>query len=89
MRLVSLKKQCLILFRNSALDFHNAYRSIHGVSALVEVNYLDDIAQAYADKLAANFRPILQHSDTNYGENIGFYYNSSINPFDFCSGNKI
>jgi uncharacterized protein YkwD len=53
---------------NQALKGHNFYRKKHGVPSLTLSDELCQIAQAWANKIAADEK--MQHSQNGYGENI-------------------
>jgi hypothetical protein len=79
--------QCLESFRKTALRLHNEFRSNHSAIPLQEEQIIDGISQAYAEKLASQEMISLVHSSTEtYGENLGVYFNSSVNPMQLCSG---
>lgn len=56
-------------FKRETINAHNNYRTLHGCPPLVMSEELNDIAQAWADKLAD--KGYLQYSENpNLGENI-------------------
>jgi glioma pathogenesis-related protein 2 len=63
-------------FRQQALSTHNSLRQKHGAPPLVLDNTLNNVAQGWADKLAATGK--FQHSNSKYGENL--YYGWSSQP---------
>jgi len=84
-------------FLQAALKAHNEYRANHGVSPLVLSQELCKVAQAWANKIAADDQ--MQHSDNGYGENIHWssgivtdgkapveHWYSEVKDFDFRNG---
>lgn len=54
---------------------HNYYRQKHGVNDLINDSVIASDAQTYALKLAKS-NTGLQHSNTNYGENLAYQMDS-------------
>ena len=78
----------LSTYRQQALDKHNEYRSKHCVPSLQLDPQLNDIAQQYAEKLAAT--DTFAHSGNTFngqwmGENLYMY--GSSNPVLTSTGN--
>ncbi|XP_023696397.1 Golgi-associated plant pathogenesis-related protein 1 [Paramormyrops kingsleyae] len=62
-------------FKQEFLDAHNAYREKHGAPDLTMSAKLCSSAQKWADHLLTTKN--LQHSNTNYGENLYYSWSSA------------
>ncbi|XP_048860832.1 Golgi-associated plant pathogenesis-related protein 1-like [Brienomyrus brachyistius] len=62
-------------FKQEFLDAHNTYRRKHGAPDLTTSAKLCSSAQKWADHLLTTKN--LEHSDTNYGENLYYSWSSA------------
>ncbi|CAF1355333.1 unnamed protein product [Adineta ricciae] len=74
-----------VKFQQETLAHHNQLRARHCVGGLQLDDNLNKIAQAYANKLAAENK--FQHSQNGYGENL-YYMGSSVSIFEKVAGSK-
>ena len=74
-----------VKFQQETLAHHNQLRARHCVGGLQLDDNLNKIAQAYADKLAAENK--FQHSQNGYGENL-YYMGSSVSIFEKVAGEQ-
>ena len=70
-------------FRQQALVAHNYYRQLHGAQSIALNSTINDIAQAYAEVLAAN-DTFAHSSGTGLGENL--WSTSSSNAITYVNG---
>lgn len=64
-------------FRQQALDAHNDYRQKHGAPPLVMDERLNNLAQNWANRMAATGQ--FQHRPNNkFGENLAYYENVKV-----------
>ena len=86
-QVVPISSTCLDAFRSAALNTSNVYRAKHVCSKLKQNLTLQNLAQAYADKLATKIK-ILIYSGNDIGENI-FYKAVKQSPTDKYCASKI
>lgn len=67
------------LFRKLATNQHNIYRKLHSAPFLVNVHYLNEVSQKWAEYLAET--DTYMHSDNGYGENIFEYYSTDTKEY--------